>query len=171
MNQKLMNCRLVVFAVMVFAINNANAQDPVIDIRLSHNDTLEIQTKFQLQKLMKQYDLSKWLFTNTVQIESGNGVIPHSHPVLTLSTRHLKDDDLLLSTFIHEEFHWYINSNLDKNQLLSDLKTSFPEPKIAFPEGSGGIEDTYFHIIICHLEYKLLRRLLGELKAFNILSF
>lgn len=33
--------------------------------------------------------------------------IPYSHPVLTLHTRHLKDDLALLSTFVHEEYHWY----------------------------------------------------------------
>ena len=29
-----------------------------------------------------------------------------SHPVLTLHTRHRRDDDLLLSTFLHEQLHW-----------------------------------------------------------------
>jgi hypothetical protein len=40
-----------------------------------------------LERLLKQYDLSKWIFTRKVIIDQGE--IPHSHPVLTLHTRHL----------------------------------------------------------------------------------
>lgn len=76
-----------------------------LEIRLKNNDAREQQTKLQLERLLATYDVSRWMFTRTILIESGRDVIPHSHPVLTLSTRHLKDDELLLSTFVHEQLH------------------------------------------------------------------
>jgi hypothetical protein len=34
-------------------------------------------------------------------------VIPHSHPVLTLSDRYGGDDDFLLTAYLHEQLHWW----------------------------------------------------------------
>ncbi len=61
-----------------------------LEITLKHNDQREQQTEAQLRRLLQQHDLSGWYYTKKVVIESGYNVIPHSHPVLTLSTRHLK---------------------------------------------------------------------------------
>jgi hypothetical protein len=47
----------------------------------------------------------------------------------------------------------------------------YPQPEIGFPDGSGGETDTYFHLVICHLEYKALKELLGELRAYQIVKF
>src|SRR5262249_41281436 len=65
----------------------------------------EAQTKEQLLRLLKTYDVSRWIFTKSIVIDER--AIPHSHPVLTLHARHLQDDELLLSTFVHEQFHWF----------------------------------------------------------------
>ena len=74
-------------------------------ISLRHGTVAEQATQRQLEKLFDEYDLSPWLFTQAVVIDED--AVPHSHPVLTLHTRHLKDDLLLLSTFIHEQSHHY----------------------------------------------------------------
>jgi hypothetical protein len=58
----------------------------------------------QGMRFLDKYDLTPWLFTRAVVID--DDATPHSHPVLTLHTRHLRDDLLLLSTFIHEQSHW-----------------------------------------------------------------
>ena len=59
-----------------------------IDIRLQSGTPLEERGRDQLRRLLRIiYDLHKWLFTRDVLIQSG--VIPHSHPVLTLNTRYL----------------------------------------------------------------------------------
>ena len=84
---------LFFFCITLLLSIAAQAQDK-IEISLKNNSQSEIQTKEQLQRLLKTYDLSKWIFTKSVVIEEN--VIPHSHPVLTLSTRHIKDDELLL---------------------------------------------------------------------------
>src|SRR5437016_4838784 len=76
-----------------------------IEIKLLHGSKPESETREQLVRLLKTYDLAKWTFTKSVIIDQES--IPHSDPVLTLSTRHLRDDELLLSTYIHEQLHWF----------------------------------------------------------------
>lgn len=66
----------------------------------------EREIREQLLCLLRKYDLGKWLFTREIRIEEG--ATPHSHPVLTLNTRHLGDDSLLLASFIHEQLHWHL---------------------------------------------------------------
>lgn len=136
-----MNCNSIIrkllgLAFIIFTVKHTCAQSLEFEIKLAHSDSPEIKTKNQLLKLMSAYDLSKWLFTKTVIIESGYTIVPHSYPVLTLNTRHLRNNDLLLSTFIHEELHWYINSLSNKNEILSLSKEGFPRPKEEFPDGS-----------------------------------
>ena len=80
-----------------------------LEIALKHGSKGELETRDQLQRLIKSYDLGKWTFTNSNLIDEE--AIPHSHPVLTLSTRRVKDDELLLSTFVHEQAHWFLTQN------------------------------------------------------------
>jgi len=78
----------------------------VLKISLGHNSVSERDTRDQLDRLLHKYDLSKWFYTKEIAID--DEAIPHSDPVLTLHTRHLKDDDLLLSTFVHEQMHRFL---------------------------------------------------------------
>ncbi|HEY0667382.1 MAG TPA: hypothetical protein VGD22_04345 [Sphingobacteriaceae bacterium] len=162
---------LTLLLLLFSSLSFAQAQTRELQIQLKNNDSLELQTKEQLQKLISTYDLNKWMFTDKIIIESGFKAVPHSHPVLTLNTRHLKDNELLLSTFIHEQLHWFIDTHPAKEDALGQLRQLFANPEIKFPEGSGGEIDTYYHILICHLEYRGLKQLLGELKAYQIVSF
>src|SRR5262252_392202 len=95
---------LLPFALVLLSISSS-AQDK-LDISLKSGSPAETQTREQLQRLLKTYDLSKWIFTKSILIDEKS--IPHSHPVLTLHTRHLKDDDELLSTYLHEQLHWFL---------------------------------------------------------------
>src|SRR5689334_21138216 len=85
-----------------------------LEIELKQGSPEEVRTRDQLLRLLGSYDLGRWIFTRKVVIDGSPQVIPHSHPVLTLSTRHLKDDDLLLSTFVHEQLHWYLSENHER---------------------------------------------------------
>ena len=143
-----------------------------IDITLKQNDQREQQTRQQLQRLLSAYDLSKWVFTRKIRIESGFNVIPHSHPVLTLSTRHLKDDELLLSTFVHEQLHWYLEEKAkESEEAYKELQSTFPRVPVGFPEGGRDEESTHKHILVCYLEYQALKELVGELKAKEVMNF
>ncbi len=143
-----------------------------LEITLKHNDQGEQQTRQQLERLLSAYDVSNWIFTRKLIIESGFNVIPHSHPILTLNTRHLKDDDLLLSTFVHEQLHWYLNEKpQETEEAYKELRMMFPKAPVGFPEGGNNEEWTYKHILVCYLEYQAIRELLGELKAKQVMEF
>jgi hypothetical protein len=144
----------------------------LIDISLKHgNDTGEIATKNQLQKIVKQYDVSKWIFTKKVLIDR-DVQPPHSHPILTLNTRYLKDDELLLSTFVHEQTHWFYEEHDEQTKkAIAELKTIFPKVPVGFPDGARDEESSYLHLLVCYSEYQADKELLGELKARQVIEF
>ena len=74
-----------------------------INIELKNGTDVERETKVQLERLLKSYDLQKYTFTRHMLIDEQD--TPHSHPVLTLHARHNNSDDLLLSTYVHEQLH------------------------------------------------------------------
>lgn len=141
-----------------------------VTITLKHGDEPERQTQAQLERLLRTYEVRPWIFTDEVVIESGPDVIPHSHPVLTLSTDAL-NEDLLLSTFVHEQLHWFLESRPeDVEKAVADLKTLFPEVPVGYPDGARNEYSTYLHLLNCTLEDDAMRRLLGESRARQVLE-
>jgi hypothetical protein len=140
--------------------------DEAIEIRLHHGTPLEERARDQLRRLLRTYDLRKWLFTRDVLIQSG--VIPHSHPVLTLNTRNVDDDMAQLATFVHEQLHWFLTDHVERAKTgaaLTELRALYPTVPTAPPEGARGERSTYLHLIVCFLELQALTELLGELRA------
>lgn len=125
-----------------------------------------------LDSLIDKYQLSNLLFTKHVILDYETN-IPHSHPVLTLNTRYKKDEELLLSTFIHEQLHWYLNSKPSAllDTALLQLKQKFPNAPVGYPKGAADIESSYIHLIVNYLEIRILKGLIGELKASQILQY
>jgi CubicO group peptidase (beta-lactamase class C family) len=145
---------------------------PVLHINLVHSDKQEEETKQQLLRLLGAHDVSHYIFTDKVNIASGFRVIPHSHPILTLSTRHQKDDELLLSTFCHEQLHWYLDEKADATkQAVAELRTLFPKLPAGFPEGADTEESSYEHLLVCRMEYQADIEIFGELRARQIMEF
>jgi hypothetical protein len=135
-----------------------------------HGSVPERVTQQQLERLLDDYDLSPWLFTPTLEID--DDVIPHSHPVLTLSTRHVKDDLLLLSTYIHEQSHWYFTARRDQTHAaMAELEARFPDMPVGFPDGASDHDASYEHLCVNLFEYDALRSLVGELRARQVLEF
>ncbi len=160
-----------VFLPVIFLLLSITsfAQDK-IEIALKSGTLREVQTKEQLQRLLKTYDLSTWIFTRSILIDEK--AIPHSHPVLTLHTRHLKDDDLLLSTFVHEQLHWFfVQNDQETKEAMKDLRTTFPKVPVGFPDGAEDEQSTYLHLLVNYLEYRADRELLGELRARQVFEF
>jgi hypothetical protein len=122
-------------------------------------------TRKNLEQLFKIYDLSPLLFTKEIQIESR--VVPHSHPILTLNTKYAEEPYKLLSMFIHEQLHWWLDQKtedlIQAKAELQILYTSLPDVGIAKDH-----ESTYLHLALCTLEYELLIHYLG-LKQANII--
>jgi hypothetical protein len=132
----------------------------VLNIILGTGHPREEEARLQLLRLLEEYDLDRWQFTAAVRIE--NGVAPHSHPVLTLNTRHLDDDDRALATYIHEQLHWYVFTRDEgMRTALEELMQRFPRVPTADEGGARDEFSTYLHLIVGALEYASLMTLLG----------
>ena len=148
------------------------AQPAALEIELKQGSPDEARTRDQLLRLVQEHDLGRWIFTRKVVIDGSPNLIPHSHPVLTLSTRRLKDDDLLLSTFVHEQLHWYLTESYERAQpALQELRKLYPDAPAGFPLGGKDQESTYNHLIVCYWEIRAAKELLGELRGFQVAQF
>ncbi|MBW8846626.1 MAG: hypothetical protein JF607_16800 [Burkholderiales bacterium] len=146
------------------------ATEAGLDIKLAHESDAERQTAAQLGRLLQTYDVSRWTVTRDVIIDEKT--IPHSDPVLTLHARHLKDDDLLLSTFVHEQMHWWLSTHrLQAEAVMAELRRLFPKIPVGYPEGSSDPVTNYAHLIIIYLEYRADQTLMGELRAHAVMQF
>lgn len=131
-------------------------------VDLAHGSEEEELTREQLLRLIDEHDVSDWLYTDRVIIDQTQ--IPHSHPVLTLHTRHLGEDHHLLSTFVHEQFHW-----LEDGETRSRFRAAMQEFEEMYPDvpssrdgGARDDESTYRHLLVCDLELQAMTRLVGE---------
>jgi hypothetical protein len=165
-----MTRRLVCTAFIMVTLSAAMQGQGSIAVTLAHGSAAEASTKQQLERLLRTYDVSPWTFTKSLVIDEK--AIPHSHPVLTLSTRHLQDDELLLSTLVHEQLHWFfVQRQNDTDAAIKELRTVFPTAPGRPPDGAQGEQSTYLHLLVCYLEYRADRQLLGELKTREVMEF
>src|SRR5262245_18616039 len=117
-------CRCLPAALLASCLTASVSGQAPLEISLKQGSRREAQTKEQLERLLKTYDVSRWIFTKSIVIDER--AIPHSHPVLTLHARHLQDDELLLSTFVHEQFHWFLVQNeKDSDDAIKELRALF----------------------------------------------
>jgi hypothetical protein len=160
---------IVASLLLTANVTGAREETP-LDIHLAHGSVTEKQTRKQLESLLANYDLSPWRFTSKIVID--DDAIPHSHPVLTLHTRHLRDDDLLLSTYIHEQSHHYFSDRAAQTaQAVAELKQRFPGLPVGFPDGGNTLDSSYEHLMVIAFERDGVARLFGELRAHQILKF
>lgn len=136
---------------------------------MQHDSGSERATAQQLARLLDDYDLAPWFFTAAVVVD--DDVIPHSHPVLTLSTRHLRDDLLLLSTYVHEQSHWIVDGAPGIDAAVAELEARFPDLPVGYPDGASDHRSSYVHLGVNAFEYHALRRLAGELRAQQVVQF
>ena len=143
---------------------------PQMSVTLAHNSPDEQKTQAQLAGLMNKHDVSKWVRTRQVIIAEKE--IPHSHPVLTLNTRHLDRDDLLLSTFVHEQIHWAIDAKpAPLAAAVKELKARYPVLPVGYPKGANDAQGNYEHLIVIYLEDQANRQLLGLQGARQVMQY
>jgi hypothetical protein len=137
----------------------------VLWIGLAHDSEAEAQMAAELRALFRAYDLEPWILTRRVLVDEEQ--IPHSHPVLTIHTRHIGDELPLLSTFVHEQLHW-----LEEEPWLDDFSAAMEEFRKLFPSvpsaeegGARDAQSTWRHLLVCDMEYQALAALVGEEKA------
>jgi hypothetical protein len=152
------------------AASQAPGQDDAIVITLAHGTPHERLTAQRLRALLAANDLSAWTFTHQVVIDETE--IPHSHPVLTLHARHRHDDELLLSTYVHEQMHWFLATRPEETAAAeAALRLRYPRIPVGYPEGSSDDDGNYEHLLVVYLEYRADEALLGELKAREVMQF
>ena len=156
--------------VVALAVHQLAVGQTSLDITLKRGTPGEAQTREQLRRLLTTYDVSPWIYTKSIVIDER--AIPFSHPVLTLHTRHIKDDELLLSTFVHEQFHWWLAGRSEATeQAITDLRKLFPSVPAGGTAGARDEYSTYLHLLVCYLEQQADVRLLGELRTKQIMEF
>lgn len=114
---------------LAFLTLSANAKVQITTVNQSAD---ELKIKADLEYLLEKYDLSPWTYTTKVKVDE-NAKTPHSHPILTMSTQeeYLNSKVKLLSTYLHEQFHWHviINGKPSKDEFRSRIKADFPSVK------------------------------------------
>ncbi len=109
-----------------------------LSITLKHNSPRELQTKAELEQVLRDYDLRKFTFTREVVIEE-------------------------LSSFIHEQLHWYLREHpAQMRDAVDQLRQFYPRVPVGGSEGAETEYSTYGHIIDCYLEIQADRQLIGE---------
>jgi len=148
-------------AAAALLVSAAAAKTPALSIELATNSPTEQRAKAQLERLFKEHDLSRWIFTKKIRIEER--ARPHSHPLLTLNTRYVANDGLALSGFVHEQIHWFLAGKpKDFRKALADVNTLYPDaPETLAAGGSGTRQSTLLHLLVCELELESMRALLG----------
>ena len=108
-----------------------------------------------LQALRRRHDLSRFEYTRIVRIVPGGDTF--SHPMLTLGNRFAENEDLLLSTYLHEQMHWYLwyLGTPERDPVapfFDELVRRYPEAPTELPDGARNYEATYLHLVINWLE-------------------
>jgi hypothetical protein len=158
----MIRARFLIAATGLLVSAAAAAKNPAASIELATNSPTEQRAKDQLERLFKEHDLSRWSFTKKIRIEER--ARPHSHPVLTLNTRHVANDGLALSGFVHEQIHWFLAGKpKDFRKALADVNVLYPDaPEALAAGGSGTRQSTLLHLLVGALELESMRALLGR---------
>ncbi|AOT07873.1 hypothetical protein [Pseudoalteromonas luteoviolacea] len=149
-------------------LSNAN-----ISITTSAGSNKELKIESTLNELVKKYDIDQWFYTSKVLVNE-KARVPHSHPVLTMNTAkaYLESDIRVLSTFLHEQFHWHVvlNGKGSIDEFRGAIKREFPKVEYKRPLGSGDEGGTLTHLVVCYLEYRAMASLIGERDARALLE-
>ncbi|MFV0298285.1 MAG: hypothetical protein ACK5JT_19445 [Hyphomicrobiaceae bacterium] len=141
----------------------------VVDLAHAEREAERISTL--LHALRKRHDLSRFEFTQLVCIRPAGPT--HSHPMLTLGTRFAETEDMLLSTYLHEQMHWYLwqygGHDYDPIEpFFDDLVSRYPKAPIKLPDGARSYEQTYLHLVVCWLEVWATAEIIGMARAREI---
>jgi hypothetical protein len=151
--------------VLVFT-GTALAQKVKVDV--ASGSARELETKKRLEEVLTSYDLSKYTFTDRVIIEEG--ATNHAFPVLTLHVS-FPGPYQLLSSYIHEQIHWYQRAHQDRQQsAVQELKRMYPKVVVGLPESANTAESVYGHLVTCYLEIQADRRLMGPQRAAMVIN-
>ncbi len=155
--------------VLLAGLSPLGAQETPISVSTAADTPAERATREQLLRLLAEHDIERWLYTREVLIDETE--IPHSHPVLTLHTRHRGNDLDLMATFIHEQYHWLVDDHkADEEAAIEAFREIFPDPPSSEEGGARDKYSSYLHLIVCDLEFQGMTALFGEDTARRVLA-
>jgi hypothetical protein len=145
-----------------------DSRDLRILIDLDHAEREARRVSDLLAALRKRHDLARFEYTQLVRIQPAGAT--HSHPILTLGTRFAETEDLLLSTYLHEQMHWYLwrLGGPDHDPVapfFDELVRRYPKAPTQLPDGARSYEQTYVHLVVCWLEIAAATELIGWERA------
>src|SRR5579862_4236292 len=141
-----------------------------IDIQVAHPASAhELQERLELQEIFKKYDVGKYTFTRTVIIDER--AMNHAFPVMTLNTHYVGSDDELLSSFLHEQLHWFLAEHRFAMQdAVHRLREMYPHVPVGLPDAAETEYSTYGHLIDCYLEIQADRALIGPERTDKVIK-
>jgi hypothetical protein len=139
-----------------------------IDVDLDHAKREGERVRAMLDALRRRHDLSRFEYTRIIRIVPGGDTF--SHPILTLGNRFADSEDLLLSTYLHEQMHWYLwhLETPERDPLapfLDELVRRYPQAPIALPDGARNYQATYTHLVVNWLEIAATSEFIGRARA------
>jgi hypothetical protein len=142
-----------------------------IDIDLDFAQREAERIRALLLALRRRHDLARYEYTRLVRIVPGSETF--SHPVLTLGNRFAENEDLLLSTYLHEQMHWYLwllgTPDYDPvAPFFDELVRRYPDAPIKLPEGARNYESTYLHLVVNWLEISAASEFIGRTRASTV---
>lgn len=146
----------------------ARPDDLHIDIDLDFARSEAERIHALLLALRRRHDLSRYEYTRVVRIVPGGDTF--AHPVLTLGNRFAGSEDQLLSTYLHEQMHWYLwllfTPQVDPvAPFMDELVRRYPQAPTSLPDGARNYEATYVHLVVNWLEIAALSEFIGRERA------
>jgi hypothetical protein len=147
------------------------AVTPKLNLRTKRGAPCEERTRQEVERLASKFDLGKYTVTRDIMIEQG--AMAHSYPELTMNCRFLRDDDLLLSQYIHEQGHWLLmeRHRVQMPRLFDDLQRLVPNLPVQPPKGDSNERSSYFHLAVIMLEWQALEDLVGPERAHRVMEW
>ena len=121
-----------------FAVARTDGGEFRIDLDLDHAQREAERVRSMLAALRRRHDLTRYEYTKIIRIMPGGDTF--AHPVLTLGNRFADNEDLLLSTYLHEQMHWYLwyLGTPERDMVapfMDELVRRFPEAPTDLPDG------------------------------------
>jgi hypothetical protein len=139
-----------------------------IDIDLEHARREGDRVRDMLAALRRRHDLSRYEYTAFVRIVPGGDTF--AQPVLTLGNRFADTEDALLSTYLHEQMHWYLwyLGTPERDMVapfMDELVRRYPDAPTEPPQGARGYDATYLHLVVNWLEIAATAEFVGRERA------
>jgi hypothetical protein len=143
-----------------------------IDIDLEHAQREASRVRDMLAALRRRHDLARYEYTSIVRIVPGGETF--AQPILTLGNRFADSEDLLLSTYLHEQMHWYLwHLGTPERDMVApfmdELVRRYPDAPIDLANGGArSYEATYSHLVVNWLEIAATSEFIGRERAIAV---